>query len=114
MAERKRAAGPQAPPPRPDTSLQAALEKVGQDAVALGDYHSAVVAFRKCAYLNPQDPLAQLHLGLALEAIGDDRSAKRAFAAARQALVEAGANHGREGLEGYSTAEILRLLDSKR
>lgn len=92
----------------------AALEKTAQEAVAAGDHATAVVAFRKCAYLRPHDPLAQLHLGLALEAAGDPGPARRAFAAARRALAEAGPDLSPEGLEGYSVAELLRLLDSKR
>jgi len=92
----------------------AALEKAAQAAVAVGDYDAAVVAFRKCAYLQPHDPLAQLHLGLALEAAGDADAASRAFAAARRALGDAGADLSMEGLEGYTVAELIRLLDSKR
>jgi chemotaxis protein methyltransferase CheR len=91
-----------------------ALEKTAQAAVAVGDYDAAVVAFRKCAYLQPHDPLAQLHLGLALEAAGDADAASRAFAAARRALGDAGAGLSMEGLEGYTVAELIRLLDSKR
>ena len=35
------------------------LARVGQDAIAAGDFDAAVVAFRKCAYLAPHDPVAQ-------------------------------------------------------
>ena len=91
----------------------ALLEKAAQEAIASGDYDAAVVAFRKCAYLTPHDPVAQLHLGLALEAAGDEHSAKRAFAAARRALVDAGPEHSAAGLEGYAATELVRLLDSK-
>lgn len=96
------------------TAEIAALEKAAQAAVAVGDNDAAVVAFRKCAYLRPHDPLAQLHLGLALEAAGDADAASRAFAAARRALGDAGADLSVEGLEGYTVAELIRLLDSKR
>jgi chemotaxis methyl-accepting protein methylase len=92
----------------------AVLEKAAQEAVAAGDYDAATVAFRKCAYLRPHDPLAQLHLGLALEAAGDADAARRAFAASRRALAQAGADLSLEGLEGYTVAELIRLLDSKR
>jgi chemotaxis protein methyltransferase CheR len=99
---------------QPQAAQQVALlEKAAQEAIAAGDYDAAVVAFRKCAYLAPHDPVAQLHLGLALEAAGDELSAKRAFAAARRALVDAGPEHSAAGLEGYATAELVRLLDSK-
>lgn len=99
--------------PSPE-SPGAALELAGQEAVAVGDYATAVVAFRKCAYLRPHDPLAQLHLGLALEASGDTLSAGRAFAAARRALLDAAPDQSPAGLEGYAAGELLRLLESKR
>lgn len=90
------------------------LERSAQAAFAEGDYDRAIVWFRKCAFLRPHDPMAQLHLGLALEANGDEPAARRAFAAARHVLVSAGPNPNPEGLEGYAAAELLRLLDSKR
>jgi chemotaxis methyl-accepting protein methylase len=99
--------------PRPEIEPAALLERVAQDAFAAGEVEAAVVAFRKCAYLRPHDPVAQLHLGLALEAAGDARAAKRAFAAARRALADTGPEHRLDGLEGYAPAELLRLLDSK-
>ena len=77
-----------------------------QDAIAAGDFGAAVVAFRKCAYLAPHDPVAQLHLGLALDAAGDEPSAQRAYAAARQALLDADPAHSVAGIEGYATAEL--------
>lgn len=100
--------------PQTPTTEIAALERAAQEAVAAGDHESAVVAFRKCAYLKPHAPLAHLHLGLALEAAGDLEAASRAFAAARRAMTEAGTGLSPEGLEGYSVAELVRLLDSKR
>ncbi len=57
--------------------------------------------------------MAQLHLGLALEAAGDKGPAKRAFAAARRALVDSGPDHTPAGLDGYAATEILKLLDSR-
>jgi chemotaxis methyl-accepting protein methylase len=90
------------------------LAKIGQDAIAAGDYDAAVVAFRKCAYLVPHDPVAQLQLGLALEAAGDERSAQRAYAAARSGLRHADPADRVAGAEGYSPAELVRLLDSKQ
>jgi chemotaxis methyl-accepting protein methylase len=90
------------------------LEATAQRAFAAGDYATAVVAFRKCAYLRPHDPMAQLHLGLALEATGDEPVAKRAFAAARRILEAAGPDQVDVGLEGYAAGELIRLLDSKK
>ena len=99
----------------PDSNEAAGLlARSGQDAIAAGDSHAAVVAFRKCAYLAPHDPVAQLHLGLALEASGDERSAQRAYAAARRALLEVDSSHSDAGIKGYATAELVRLLDSKQ
>lgn len=96
-----------------DAGTAAQLDKAGQEAIATGDYQAAVIAFRKYAYLRPQNALAQLHLGLALEAVGDDRSARRAFAAARRALLEQDPEQTPPGIDGYSAAELLRFLDSR-
>jgi len=90
------------------------LERSAQAAFAQGDYERAIVRFRKCAFLRPDDPMAQLHLGLALEATGDEPAARRAFAAARHILVTAGPDPDPAALEGYAATELLRLLDSKR
>lgn len=114
VASARRTIPPQAQAQDPTADIVARLERAGQEAVAVGDHAAAVIAFRKCAYLRPDDPLAQLHLGLALEAAGDGASANRAFAAARHALADAAPEHSPAGLEGYSAAELLHLLDSRR
>src|SRR6266540_3824252 len=124
IAAPQRAPKPSEPARRPRPIIQpersdavdqaAALARIGQDAIAAGDFDAAVVAFRKCAYLLPHDPVAQLQLGLALEAAGDERSAQRAYAAARSWLREAGPADSVAGAEGYSPAELVRLLDSKQ
>jgi Flp pilus assembly protein TadD len=102
-------------PTEPDSATSIdQLAKVAHDAIAAGDFGTAVVAYRKCAYLAPDDPVAQLHLGLALEAAGDEASAQRAYAAARQALLRADSGHSVAGFEGYATAELASLLDSKQ
>ncbi len=87
---------------------------MGQEAIAAGDFDAAIVAFRKCAFLTPHDPVAQLHLGLALEAAGDESSAQRAYAAARHALLESDPAHSIGGIEGYAAAELSSLLDIKQ
>jgi chemotaxis protein methyltransferase CheR len=109
------ASGPRQPSTEPEsiTSIDQ-LAKVAHDAIAAGDFGTAVVAFRKCAYLAPDDPVAQLHLGLALEAAGDEASAQRAYAAARQALLRADSAHSVAEFEGYASAELASLLDSKQ
>jgi chemotaxis protein methyltransferase CheR len=96
------------------TELAGLLARLGEDAMAAGDIPAAVVAFRKFAYLAPHDPVAQLHLGLALEAAGDERSAQRAYAAARRALLEADPADSDAGIKGYAPAELVMLLDSKQ
>ena len=79
-----------------------------------GDPWSAVVAFRKCVYLTPDNAVALLHLGLALEASGDISAARRAFGSAHRAVVGNGTTQDQPALGGYATAELLRLLDTKR
>jgi hypothetical protein len=73
-----------------------------------------VVAFRKWAYVAPDDPLATLHLALALEAGGHHSSAQRAFGVARAAVLRGGASIEAAELGGYSPDELLRLLESKQ
>ncbi len=77
------------------------------------DPAAAVVAFRRLAYLEPDQPVAHLHLGLALEAAGDAGAARRAFAASRAALGRCDAAALESVLEGYSVAELSVLLDRK-
>ena len=90
------------------------LARDGQQALDAGDTQLAVVAFRKCAYLAPDDPIAHLHLGLALEAAGDQRSARRAFGVARRAVLSGEHGHVDRAMEGYAADELLRLLASKQ
>ena len=106
----RRSAGPVAV----DTTEAAALATAGHKALDEGDHTSAVVAFRKCVYLTPDNALAHLHLGLALEASGDNSAALRAFGSAHRAIVENGTAQHKHALGGYATTELLRLLDTKR
>ena len=62
---------------------------------------TAVTAFRKAAYLDPDHPVAHLNLGLALEVAGDDAAARRAYAAARAALDRCDTAAVEATLEGY-------------
>ncbi len=95
------------------TADSAQLARAGQLALDEGNCRAAVVAFRKWAYVAPDDAMAHLHLGLALEASGDQPSAQRAFAAARLA-VQSDQTHVEQALEGYAADELLRLLDAKQ
>ena len=89
------------------------LTAAGEAALSTGDTVAAVAAFRKCAFLEPDQPMAHLHLGLALEASGDPISARRAFGAARRALHRSGTATVEAALEGYELTELRRLLDAK-
>jgi chemotaxis methyl-accepting protein methylase len=112
-ATRRRPAPPPAALPSwvPET---ARIVEAGQDALAEGDHASAVIAFRKWVYLAPEDPLASLHLGLALEAGGHGRAAQRAFGVARAVTLQVGSERAEVALEGYKAQELLRLLDTKQ
>ncbi len=90
------------------------LARDGQQALDAGDTQLAIIAFRKWAYLAPDDAIAHLHLGLALEAAGDEPSAQRAFGAARRALLHGEEGHVDSAMEGYAADELLGLLASKQ
>jgi len=89
------------------------LMAAGEAAITAGDYEPAVVAFRRAAYLDPDQTVAQLHLGLALEAAGDPTAARRAYGAARETLQRCGTAPVEATLEGYDPAELVRLLEDK-
>jgi chemotaxis methyl-accepting protein methylase len=105
-------------PPRPrtadpDSTTLERLTLTGQRRAAEGDHAAAAVAFRKCAFLAPHDPIAHLHLALVLDAAGDRTSARRAYSAARQALLDSGPASAGRATEGYTSADLLRLLDTR-
>ncbi|GAB2832294.1 CheR family methyltransferase [Lentzea nigeriaca] len=107
-------AAPPAPPRPPDHAEQAALAaRVGQEALSAGDCGSAVVEFRKWAYLTPDDVMAHVHLGLALEAAGERSSARRAYSVARQVLVTVDPAHVEGAMEGFAVDELARFLHGK-
>jgi chemotaxis protein methyltransferase CheR len=90
-------------------------ELLAEGELALGgrDYPAAVAAFRKAAYLDPDQPVAHLNLALALEASGDEPSAHRAYLAARAALDRCDTAEVEATLEGYHLDELSRLLELK-
>lgn len=96
--------------PLPDPAQLTAL---GETATAAGDYEAAVTAFRKVAYLEPDHPVAHLHLGLTLEAAGHPVAARRAYAAARAAVERCDTAAVEATLEGYQFDELVGLLDKK-
>jgi chemotaxis protein methyltransferase CheR len=91
-----------------------AVAETGRRALDAGETATAVVAFRKWAYLAPDDPLASLHLALALEAGGHHAFAQRAFGVARAAVLRGGPSIETTELGGYSPEELVRLLESKQ
>jgi Flp pilus assembly protein TadD len=106
------------------TAIESARElaAAGQQALDADQNTAAVTAFRKWAYLAPGDAMAHLHLGLALEITGDQQAARRAFGAARRAVLLAEKRPddaaGTDGLDphaidGYAPQELLRLLEAK-
>ncbi|TMK51055.1 MAG: protein-glutamate O-methyltransferase CheR [Actinobacteria bacterium] len=90
------------------------LVQAGQAGGAGGDHQAAIGEFRRHAFLEPDQPIAHLQLGLALEAAGDRPSAQRAYRAARAALDRCEAPAVESALGGYRVEELIRLLDSKQ
>jgi chemotaxis methyl-accepting protein methylase len=103
--------GPAAPADETVTTIL--LARSGQEALRGGDPQAAVVSFRKWTYLAPDDALAQLHLGLALEAGGDGAAAGRAYAVARRLVPQSDPAALERAMEGYAGGELLRLLELK-
>lgn len=104
------------PPARPPAAAPpdaAELRRMAQTAAAAGDHQRAIAAFRACTFLEPDEPIAQLQLGLVLEAAGDAGTARRAFRAARSAVERADSEILRTRLDGYRVEEVVRLLDTK-
>ena len=87
---------------------------IGQRALTRGDSRSAIVSFRKWTYLAPGDALAQVHLGLALEAAGDHGSARQAYGTARRLLLDSDPGPLERAIKGFARGELLRFLDDKQ
>ena len=95
---------------RPDL---AGLMAEGDHAAASGDLQAAVRAFRQATYLNPNLAIAYFQLGAALELAGDPREARRSFAAAGLAMMNADGTEDLSGLEGYSQRDLARAIAAK-
>lgn len=117
-ARHARAPRPAAASGRPDASAgldtTTSLDRggamaTGRLAMRHGDVKGAVAWFRKAAYLDADDAVAHLELGMALDADGDGRAARRSYTAARAAL----ARSAPADVEGYDPAELSRLIDSR-
>jgi chemotaxis protein methyltransferase CheR len=85
-------------------------QQLGASLLSDGDVAAAIVAFRRWAYLAPDDPSAHFHLGLALDRAEQHRSAGRAYRAALSALDRSDAAQIVALLDGYDRAEFRRLL----
>jgi chemotaxis methyl-accepting protein methylase len=113
----RRAAAPTPPAPRPKVAPPVgdapANLAAGQAAMAEGRVAAAVAAFRRACYLDSADPVAHLHLGMALDAGGHGAEARRAFAAARSALLAAPTALVEAQLEGFGGEELLDLVERR-
>lgn len=89
------------------------LARRGREAHSRGDHAEAVRLFRKWAYLEPDDPLAHFHLGLALEGGGDRAAAARSFAVSRSLLLRGDVTESVEAFGGFSVDDVLRLIAAK-
>jgi hypothetical protein len=99
---------------QPDHVEQAAVAaRVGQEALDAGRGDAAVVEFRKWVCLAPDDVLAHLHLGIALEAVGDPASARRAYGTALRVLHAIEPARVESAIEGYAPGELLKFLRAK-
>ncbi len=90
----------------------AELVRAGEAAAARGELQEAATAFRGAVYLDPDDAVALLRLGLVLEALGDP-GALRAFRAARGALDRRPRDRLDDALGGYGPAALDALLAEK-
>ena len=100
-----------ATPAEPDPGRADPFLAEGQEAFAAGDAARAVAAFRKAAYLRPDDATISLHLAFAFDALGDPEAARRWFRLAHQSITSA--DGPGPALEGWSTDELTRLLERK-
>ena len=85
----------------------------GEAAASARRWADAVEAFRRAVYLDPGDPVAHFQLGVSLEGEGDLDAARRAFLAARTALLRSKRSQVQLALEGYGPETLLRVLASK-
>ena len=84
--------------------------RLGRQLLASGSLQLAIVAFRRWAFLSPDDPTAYFQLGSALDEADARAPALRAYRAAIAALDRCEPDHLVEVLHGYNPAELRRLL----
>ncbi|GAC1592788.1 MAG: hypothetical protein NVS3B21_12940 [Acidimicrobiales bacterium] len=95
----------------PAPSDAAALLAAGSSALDRGDTAGAIRLLRQAAYLDPDLALAHLTLGLALEAAGNTPSARRAWRAARAALVRTGATDAHPDADEPSSELLVEAIE---
>lgn len=93
--------------------MTAALVSSGEAAVARGDLDAAVTAFRAAVFVDPEQPTIHFQLGRALEARGDGRGARRAYAAALAALDRCDPGAVEACLGGWLVRELAGVLRAK-
>jgi chemotaxis protein methyltransferase CheR len=84
--------------------------RLGRQLLASGSLQLAIVAFRRWAFLSPDDPTAYFQLGSALDEADSRAPALRAYRAAIAALDRCEPGRLVEVLHGYNPSELRRLL----
>lgn len=94
--------------PPPAMADAAAALAAGRRAAAAGDVPNAVAQLRRATYLDPDDPIGHLELGIVLASDGETAAARRALSAARVAL-----SRSPDDIEGFQPGELGRLIDER-
>jgi len=95
------------------TGADAADQQPGARLLAEGRTAEAIVALRQEAYLNPDDPTAHFHLGMALDEAGEHTAARRSYRVALSTLDRCGDEALSHVLRGFDRAELRRLLKER-
>ncbi|MET0147171.1 MAG: CheR family methyltransferase [Ilumatobacteraceae bacterium] len=117
--ERRRSPSPPAAPSRapavsaPPITAEALAHR-GLEAFASGEHLAAIHAFRQWAYIDPDDPIAHFHLGIALEEADQGSAADRAYDRSRSLILSGPGSAAVTAFGGYGVEDVVRLLDAKR
>ena len=84
--------------------------RLGRQLLASGSLQLAIVAFRRWAFVSPDDPTAYFQLGSALDEADARTPALRAYRAAIAAIDRCEPDRLVEVLHGYNPSELRRLL----
>ena len=103
---------PRSTPPETDDA-DVAARQLGIRLLAAGRTEEAIVALRQAAYLNPDDPSAHFHLGMALESAGESAAARRAYRVALATLDRCDDDALTHFLRGFDRTELRRLLKER-